>query len=59
MGDIIMLDTFFFKNAVYNLLTGQSMKVKEEERRENVTHLEFLGLDYTYVSWIIDLVWLK
>lgn len=50
MGDIIMLDTFFFKNAVYNLLTVQSMKVKEEERRENVTHLEFLGLDYTYVS---------
>lgn len=59
MGDIIMLDTFKKKNAVYNLLTVQSMKVKEEERRENVTHLEFLGLDYTYVSWIIDLVWLK
>lgn len=59
MGEIIMPDTFFFLDTVYNLLTVQSMKVKEEERRENVTHSEFLGLDYTYVSWIIDLVWLK
>lgn len=50
MGEIIMPDTFFFLDTVYNLLTVQSMKVKEEERRENVTHSEFLGLDYTYVS---------